>query len=125
MMSNVLHQKMAVTAAYIITELDQALTRDVGMVASGSGKVDAGTVMGKLDVGGKYVPLDPDADTGAQTAAAILYQGCDATDADARRVFTSRLTAVSEPQLIWPADITAEQKVAAISALAANFVICR
>lgn len=124
-MSNVLHQNMAVTGSYIMAELDLTLSRDAGLVAAGSNKLDAGTVMGKLAASGEYVPFDPDADTGAEVVAGILYQGCDATVASVRRVFTARLTAVTEERLIWPEAITAEQKKAAIAALAAQFIICR
>lgn len=74
---------------------------------------------------GKYAPLDEDGTDGREIAAAILYEGCDATDADVRRVITARDTEVTGGLLIWPDGISDGDKAAALAALEARGIIAR
>jgi len=73
----------------------------------------------------KYAPFDPAGTNGTQVAAAILFEGCDATDADVRRTFTVRDTEVHADVLAWPEGVTSDQKSAALAALAAQGIIAR
>lgn len=122
----VYEQSRAGTAHYIVSEAaNMYRSREMGTVASGSGVLKAGAVLGKLTAGGKYVPVDPDADTGAETAVAILYEGCDATSADVRRTLTVRDTEVQADVLEWPAGLTDNEKSAALTSLEAQGIIAR
>lgn len=209
----VLTQNLRRTAHYIVSEASGYRSRGAGLVASGSGKVDPGAVMGRVSTGtatasakagntgnatisavtlgagaksgeyaveftaatkfdvhdpdgfklksgstgaaysddlgftitaggtamvagdgfkiavvpgaARFAPLDPEATDGSQVAAAILYEGCDATSVDVRRTFTLRDTEVQEDVLVWPEDITENQKAAALSELARQGIIAR
>jgi hypothetical protein len=118
-------QNMARTGAYLISEPAGYRGRDQASMASGAGKVQPGTVCGKVTATGKFKPLNPTANDGTEVAAAVLFQGCDATDADVRRTFTVRDTEVTEAELIWPAGITANQKSNAITELSGRGIIVR
>jgi hypothetical protein len=74
---------------------------------------------------GAYGALDLTATNGLKKAAAILYEGCDPTDADVRRTITARDTEVRASALIWPEGITAVQKQNALDQLAALGIIAR
>lgn len=100
-------------------------SREQGVIASGSGVLKPGAVLGKVTAGGKYTPLTPGASDGSQTAAAILWEGCDATDADVRRTVTVRDCEVHADVLVFPAGTTDNQKTAALASLAAAGVIGR
>lgn len=72
-----------------------------------------------------YKDFDPTATDGSQVACAILYEGCDATDASVRRTITARDSEVVAAKLIWPEGIAAAAKTNAIAALAALGIIGR
>lgn len=120
-----IEQDMTRTAGYIISEANGYRSRQQAHVASGSGKVKPGTVCGKVSSSGKFKPLAPAATDGSEAAAAVLFQGCDATDADVRRTFTVRDTEVTEAELIWPDGITDVQKIDAIAALSERGIVLR
>ncbi len=213
-MTQILSDDRHTTASYIVSEANGYRSREVGFVASGSGVLKAGTVLGKTELGSatataksggntgngtisavtllagaktgvyklrftaattwtlsdpdgfeigdgtngvanandlaftttaggtafvagdgfditvaagsdKLVPLSLTATDGSQTAAAILYEGCDATSADVRRTYTARDTEVQVDMLTWPAGITDPQKTAALASLAALGIIGR
>ena len=100
-------------------------SRDTDTLASGSGKVVTGTVLGKLTNGGKFKPLAPDATDGTQIAAAIILQHADATAGDEQVVNLKRRAQVVLQNLVWPAAITAAQKQTALDQLAALGIIAR
>jgi len=72
-----------------------------------------------------FAPFDPDGTDGRQVAAAVLYEGCDATEADVRRTFTVRDTEVHADVLVWREGITDAQKTAALASLAASGIVGR
>ncbi|MDK4714678.1 head decoration protein [Rhizobium sp. CNPSo 4039] len=100
-------------------------SRDTDTLASGSGKVVTGTVLGKLTNGGKFKPLAPDATDGTQIAAAIILQRADATAGDQEVVNLKRRAQVVLQNLVWPGAITAAQKQTALDQLAALGIIAR
>ncbi len=51
-------------------------------IASGSGNLSAGTVLGKITATGKYGPYDDSATDGRQTAVGILGEDVDASSGD-------------------------------------------
>lgn len=121
----VLTKGLRPTAHYLVSEANGFRSREVGIIASGSGKLDAGAVLGRVTASKKLVPLAPGASDGSQTAAAILYEGCDATSADVRRTTTARDAEVQAAVLVWPVGTTDNQKTAALAQLAALGIAAR
>ena len=114
------------TGEYILTEANGSRSRDQAKVASGAGKVQAGTILGKVTASGKYVPHAPAAEDGSQTAVAILYANVDATSVDALCVITARDSEVKGADLIYNAATdTDAEKLAVHTALASNGIIVR
>lgn len=114
------------TGAFLKSEGDDPIIFDEITVASGSGKLLAGTVLGKVTATGKYKPYDNDATDGTQTATHILYRDIDATSADVNVAAVTRLCEVWSERLVWGAGVTTQgEKDAAIVELAARFVIVR
>ncbi len=120
-----LTQGLRPTAHYLISEANGYRSREVGIIASGSGKLDAGAVLGRVTASKKLVPLAPAASDGSQNAAAILYDACDATSTDVRRTYTARDSEVHAAVLVWPAGTTDNQKTAALAQLAALGIAAR
>ncbi len=106
-------------------EVDPAFSRDEGILASGSGVVQLGTVLGKVAATGKYKPLKVDAADGTQNAAAVILQRSDATTADQKVVNLRRQALVVIQNLRWPAGISDAQRSAAIDQLEARGVVAR
>ncbi|MFK0331113.1 head decoration protein [Rhizobium sp. NPDC090275] len=102
--------------AFILSEANRHLSRDVLTIKSGSGKVFAGTILGKVTADGKYVP-SPAASTtgkeGAETASAILGYEVDATSADVQAVCITNNAEVKKPMLIFETTVNDETKKAA------------
>lgn len=111
-------------ADFIVSEANGARSRDVITIAQ-SAALQPGTVLGKITATAKYVALDPAANTGAETAAGILYAAADATGADVRQTAILRDAEVNGAELAWPDGITAGQKTAAVADLAALGIIIR
>lgn len=97
--------------AFILEEAPGTLSRDVVTIASGAGKLEAGTVLGKLTAGGKYVP-SPDAGAdGSQVAIAVLAYAVDATSADVTdAVVIANDAEVKNPMLIFHASVSDSTK---------------
>ncbi|UFW80016.1 head decoration protein [Rhizobium sp. SU303] len=121
----VLTQGLRPTGHYLVSEANGFRSREVGVIASGSGKLDAGAVLGQVTATKKFKPLAPAASDGTQNAAAILYEACDATSADVRRTITARHAEVQAAVLVWPAGATDNQKTAALAQLAALGIASR
>jgi hypothetical protein len=69
---------------------------------------------------GEYVPYDPDATDGAETAAAILLGRYDVSDADAKAAVVNADAEVQRAMLVFGAGVDAAEKNTAYSALAAQ-----
>ena len=111
---------------FLVWEVLRDYTRETITVASGAGKLEPGTVLGKITTGGKYTGLAPSATNGSQNAAGILWAGVDATAADAPGVVVLRGPAlVNQHELVWPDGATEVQITAATTALAALGIILR
>ncbi|MDP5205798.1 head decoration protein [Alishewanella sp. SMS8] len=76
-------------------------------------------------VASKAVKLDFAANSGAELAKGITYAYVDATAADVKGVYSSRLTEVNMNGLIWPATATAGQVLGAVAELAKNHIVVR
>jgi hypothetical protein len=120
-----LTQGLRPTGHYLVSEATGYRSREVGIIASGSGKLDAGAVLGRVTASKKLVPLAPAASDGSQNAVAILYEGCDATSVDVRRTTTARDTEVQAAVLVWAVGVNDTQKTAALAQLAALGIAAR
>jgi hypothetical protein len=88
--------------------------------------VYAGTVLGKLTSGGKYVPSPATGSDGSQTGFAILFDDVDATDADVVAAVVSRHAEVRKSDLLHDDSVNDSTKVNTKNAeLAAVGIIVR
>ena len=115
--------------AFVLSEGNGLISREVGTVLSGSGKLDAGTICGQITASKKFIS-SPAAEVvgkeGAETANAVLAYPVDATDADVEAVFITRLSEVKTPMLIYDASVNdATKKAAKLAQLAAATIIAR
>lgn len=92
-------------------------------IVSGAGNLAAGTVLGKIDTGGKYTPYDDGLSNGAETAVAVLLHPVDATSADKTANVVTRLAKIAKTALSWHASADATAKTAAYTALALKYII--
>ena len=119
------------TACYLVSEANGTRSREVVTIAQGH-KLPPGTVLGKVEATGKYVPVDPANGTGqgetpdgSQTAVAVLFAAVDTTEAEKPGVVTARDAEVADHALTWPAAITQPQKTAELGQLAAVGIVVR
>jgi len=111
---------------FLVWEVLRDYTRETVTLASGAGKLDPGTVLGKITTGGKFTQLAPAASNGSQNAAGILWGPADATAADAFAVVLLRGPAlVNRHEITWPDAATSAQISAATAALAALGILLR
>ncbi len=111
---------------FLVWEVLRDYTRETVTIASGAGKLEPGTVLGKITTGGKYTTLAPAATNGSQNAAGILWDKVDASAADAPGVIMLRGPAiVNRHEIIWPDGATEAQITAATTALATIGIILR
>ena len=101
------------------------ISRDEGTLATGSGILRPGKVLGRITASKKLVPLAPAASDGSEKADCVLLQNVDATAADQRVVVLARHAEVVLQALEWPAGINAVQQAAALAALEAKGVVAR
>lgn len=89
--------------AFILSEGNGYVSREVLTIASGAGKLDAGTLLGKITAGGKHT-FSPHASVegieGAETAVAILGYPVDATSADVQVACITNDAEVKDPMLL-------------------------
>ena len=111
---------------FLVWEVLRDYTRDTVAIASGAGKLEPGTVLGKITTGGKFTLLAPAATNGSQNAAGILWDTVDASTADAAGVVILRGPAiVNRQEITWPDGATEAQITAATTALATSGIILR
>ena len=111
---------------FLVWEVLRDYTRETVTIASGAGKLEPGTVLGKITTGGKFTKLTPAASNGSQNAAGILWAGVDASAADSPGVVLLRGPAlVNRHEIIWPEGATEAQITAATTALGALGIILR
>lgn len=121
------HQTYALgLGAFIKSEGVGHISRDTITIASGSGPLKTGTVLGKITASGKYTHYTHDATDGTETAAGILIEDVDAAAEDVKTVAITRLAEVYTSRLAWGAAVTTEgEKTAALADLAAALIIAR
>lgn len=121
----ILTQGLRPTGHYLVSEANGYRSRERAVIASGSGKLDAGTVLGQVTATKKFKILAPAASDGTQVASAILFEACDATSVDVSRTVTARDTEIQAAVLVWPVGVTDSQKTAALASLAALGIASR
>lgn len=112
------------TAGYLISEANGTRSREVVTLVTGH-IYQPGAVLGKVTATDKYGPIDPAANDGSETAAAVLYAGVDATDGDKPGVVTARDSEVQAIALVFTAGITPEQTTTALANLSAVGIVAR
>lgn len=85
---------------FLVSEGNGRISRDVITVASGSGVLTAGTVLGKITASGKFAAYNGAAADGSETAVAVLFETVDATSADVSALAIVRLAEVNASELI-------------------------
>ena len=111
---------------FLVWEVLRDYTRETVTIAAGAGKLEPGTVLGKITTGGKYTTLAPAATNGSQNAAGMLWDAVDASAADAPGVVMLRGPAiVNHHEIIWPDGASEAQITAATTALATIGIILR
>lgn len=106
--------------AFILSEGNGYISREQVTIVSGAGKLEAGTVLGKITTGGKYQPSPATGSDGSQTAAGVLCYPVDATSADVPAVILTNDAEVKDPMLIFHSSVDDGTKRAAkITQLAA------
>ncbi|WP_128003458.1 head decoration protein [Piscinibacter defluvii] len=103
----------------IKSEANGDLSREIVTIVSGSGKLPANMVLGKITATGKYKPYDDNNTDGSETAAAILVYDVDATSADVQALVIFRLAEVFQNRLQWASTVAAGEKTTAYADLAA------
>ena len=114
------------TGGFLVWEVLRDYTRETVTIASGAGKLEPGTVLGRITTGGKYTSFAPGASNGSQNASGILWDSVDASAADAAAVILLRGPAiVNRHDLVWPDGATEAQITTATTALASIGIILR
>ncbi|SDY29808.1 head decoration protein [Lentibacter algarum] len=114
------------TGGFLVWEVLRDYTRETVTIASGAGKLEPGTVLGRITTGGKYTSFAPGASNGSQNASGILWDSVDASAADAPGVVLLRGPAIANRHdLVWPDGATEAQITAATTALASIGIILR
>jgi hypothetical protein len=99
-------------------------SRNEETVAAGQ-NLGIGAVVGRKTADGKLYALNLSANDGTQTAIGILIEDVDATLIDKTGVILARHAVVADKYVVWPAGITAPQKVAALAQLEARGILLR
>ena len=114
------------TGGFLVWEVLRDYTRETVTIASGAGKLEPGTVLGRITTGGKYTSFAPGASNGSQNASGILWDSVDASAADAPGVVLLRGPAIANRHdLVWPDGATETQITTATTALASIGIILR
>ena len=101
---------------FIQSEANYARARESVTIAGGTGGAGvlyAGTVLGKLTSGGKYVPSPATGSDGSQTAVAVLFDDVDATADDVVAGVLARDSEVRAADLTYDDSVNDDSKKAA------------
>lgn len=103
---------------FLLSEGNGVISREVVAIASGEGKLVAGTVLGQVTASKKFKACKSTAEDGSEVAAGILYHPVDATSADVNVLAVTRMAEVKEDYLTGSTEAIA-------AALAALNIIVR
>ena len=100
-------------------------SRDTITVASGSGKIAPGMVLGKVTIGGSTSPRSTPVRPARKTAVAVALYACDATSADQSITAITRDAEIKAAALTYGSTIDDDTKKQPRAQLAAVGIICR
>ncbi|WP_366655343.1 head decoration protein [Fodinicurvata sp. EGI_FJ10296] len=112
------------TGEFLVSEASGYRSRDQGQLMTDE-PLPAGTVLGRITATGTFVPLNPGADDGGETPAAILYANAEASESSQPATVILRDAEVNAHCLEWPAAISEAEQAAAEAALTAAGLIPR
>lgn len=110
--------------AFILSQALHNRSLDNLTIAAGQ-TLQPGEVCGIITAGGQVSALNPAGSNGSDDAACIPIYAYDASGAAVMGAFITRDAEVIEDGLIWPEGISAGDKAAAITQLAARGIIVR
>lgn len=110
---------------FMVSEARGHRSRETVTIVSGAGKLQPGSVLGKITASGKYTLYNNALATGVETAAAILWDDVDATSADRVAVVIARDAEVNAGELIWEGSQDTTAKNAGLADLRALGIIGR
>lgn len=114
------------TGEFLLSEANFHRSRDKAVIASGSGVLAAGAVLGKITASGKFKASTATGSDGGQTAVAVLLESVDATSADVEVAIISRQAEIKGFALSYDATVDDDTKKAAkATQLAAVGIIVR
>lgn len=99
--------------AFLLSEAPGKLSRDVVTIASGSGKLDAGTVIGVVTATSKHTVSPNTGADGSQIGSAVLAEPVDATSTDVQALAITDLAEVKSSMLILHSTVNDATKRAA------------
>jgi hypothetical protein len=106
-------------------EAPNLYSRDQDTVAAAQ-NLPLGTVVGRETATGKLKALDPNATDGTEIAVGVLGNDVDATLIERDdALLIARHAIVARHALVWPAGVTAAQRLAAIAQLEARGILVR
>ncbi|MFT4327292.1 MAG: head decoration protein [Wolbachia pipientis] len=105
-------------------EASSLYSRDQITVAKGQ-NIKLGTVVAKKTDDGFIRVLNPTGTDGTQTAIGVITNDINSKDSDMKGVIITRSAMLADHAVVWPANITEEQKTAAIKQLEARGIIIR
>lgn len=107
---------------FVLSEASGNRAREKATILSGE-NLTAGAVLGKITATGKYVTYDDGGtDDGRRTAAAVLYDDCDASDGDTEATIIARDAEVNGEELVFASGV---DEAGAVTDLAAVGIIVR
>jgi hypothetical protein len=112
------------TAGFIVSEANGYLSRESVTVDGTAAALEAGTILGKVTVGGNYVRHAAGATNGSENEAGILYEGIGLGET-AERTIVARSAEVNGSELIYEIGADATQITTSDAALAALGIIVR
>lgn len=92
---------------HVVSEGNGHISREEILVEDGAGKLEVGTVLGKVEATGEYKQVDLDAEDGEEVAAGVLFGAVDATDAAVRAAAHVRHCEVLGSELVYPTGASA------------------
>ncbi|WP_264711512.1 MULTISPECIES: head decoration protein [unclassified Wolbachia] len=104
-------------------EASSLYSRDLIAVAKGQ-NLKLGTVVGR-DKDNMIKVINPTATDGTQTAIGVITSDVNSKDGDTKAIIITRIALLADHAVVWPANITEEQKTAAIKQLEGRGIIIR
>ncbi|WP_341808564.1 head decoration protein [Wolbachia endosymbiont (group E) of Neria commutata] len=105
-------------------EVSNLYLREQIIIAKGQ-NLSLGAVIAKKTDDGFIKALNPAGTDGTQTAIGVITSDVNSKDADTKAVIITRIALLAGHAVVWPANITEEQKTAAIKQLEERRIIVR